>query len=378
MQTLLEIIGSLELRKTETEQRFEALDFEDSRLDFEIYDTSRQIDKAREAKTESMEADIEKLNAKLLVFREKLDRVRSEASEAENAMAFIDDKLQHMRAELCSILRRSFIEHGLMQTTTEIAKSSQGDVSSSISSLLADSAATGEDASADETPKEVLSPEQIRKNEEKEQQRQIRSVYQSARQETRELDAQFEYRFDKFDKEIAQHEQERAAGKTVQDIQVLYTRHFHETRQLTQELAKAEEAYNQAKEAALAAGVDVFDSQLSSCFVDKPDDGYRMSGEDDVSDPIDDARIETWLQEVPADELANEVLMLSELHSSCFEGSEVFYSAATSIVDEWEAESVDMCDSRSMVAEGADKRRIRKWETLRSSQLAVARDLGTA
>jgi hypothetical protein len=106
----------------------------------------------------------------------------------------------------------------------------------------------------------------------------------------------------------------------------------------TQELIHAEEDLQLAKDHAKGLGV-VFDpSTQESNFLDRVDDGYRESLEAAIVAEVDRNWILKWMHE----DTENRKQLIE--------------------YDEWDAKTVDLCDSVSMVAEGKERVRIDGWK----------------
>ena len=133
---------------------------------------------------------------------------------------------------------------------------------------------------------------------------------------------------------------------------VLDARQCHQTQVLTRAVIEAEKEFQDAKDAFLKAGHQPPGSGLSSGFIDDVNDGYRLSLEKDMIEHVDKRRIHGWLSSLP--EPGPDI-------------SEVNSASPTPEVDDWECEEVDFCDSWSLVADGADRRRIDRWRVLATS-----------
>lgn len=115
--------------------------------------------------------------------------------------------------------------------------------------------------------------------------------------------------------------------------------------ELTANLMRAEEALAVAKAKAQEAGVEVCSYDQASGFVDDVQDGYRVSQEREIAAAAPVPKITNWLSRVP-----------SALVSPSFPAP-----SEESAADDWEADEVGLSDSASVVAEGAERRRIDKW-----------------
>ncbi|TVY28197.1 hypothetical protein LHYA1_G003354 [Lachnellula hyalina] len=117
-------------------------------------------------------------------------------------------------------------------------------------------------------------------------------------------------------------------------------------REATRDLVEAEQEYDAALQQARALGVVFWDPDQESQFPDNADDGYRISMEHDMVQHVDRVRIERWMAE-KEDRLNHS--------TDC---------------DDWEAKSIDICDSISLVAEGKDRSRINRWQATCDEQRA--------
>ncbi|KAK6425348.1 hypothetical protein LTR81_002376 [Elasticomyces elasticus] len=167
--------------------------------------------------------------------------------------------------------------------------------------------------------------------------------FQSQQARLRVMEAAFEEREDRFEKEAAEREDKIKAGKEVESSLAFDHGQLHTTRRLARQFIEAEEGVEAAKAAAVAAGVQVPGSDIESGFVDDVEDGYLISSEDEYADTVDRKRIEAWLGLVP--------------ECDTDEISEVD-------IDDWDTRSAGMSDSLSMVADGAERRRIDKWRAV--------------
>ncbi|CAK1356091.1 unnamed protein product [Cercospora beticola] len=115
-------------------------------------------------------------------------------------------------------------------------------------------------------------------------------------------------------------------------------------RELTQALIKAEEEEHKARQAALDAGVVIADQYQSSNFRDHPDDGYRESYENNAIAQVPRKRITEWIARIPdsADPEEQELAMRPE-------------------IDNWSAGYVDIGDSRSLVGDSSQQKKIKGW-----------------
>ena len=138
--------------------------------------------------------------------------------------------------------------------------------------------------------------------------------------------------------EAVEHSME-AADATPEDFDM---RWLKRTQELTRELIDAEVAVAEAKADAIRLGADIAEQDQESGFVSNFEDGYRTSFEQEQIASVPLPKVENWLSSVP------------EATSPSFNDRE-------EDGDEWEADDVEISDSVSLVAEGAERRRIDKW-----------------
>ncbi|KXT02370.1 hypothetical protein AC578_215 [Pseudocercospora eumusae] len=173
-----------------------------------------------------------------------------------------------------------------------------------------------------------------------------------------QLDAateQFELREMQFDEELREYNDRVLAGSDVESLSEIELRQLQKSRELTRTLIEAEGEFDLAKAALLNAGIQPPGSDIASGFVDDVDDGYRISAERDWIVNVDSNRIHRWLGEIPDE---------TQLESSESDDDSHIRES-----DPWSAREVEICDSWSMVADGAQRRRIDKWRALAAATM---------
>lgn len=163
-----------------------------------------------------------------------------------------------------------------------------------------------------------------------------------------------EYRHERLDRERREYHEARATGKDVPDLLDFDLDQVLETQRLTQKVAEAEQDLAEAKAKALAAGVDL-GSDVESGFVFDDDDGDRVSIEDNDAALADPSVVCRWIDKLPVDR--------PDPQDEPAQDPEV---------DDWDARSVEIHDSWSMRAEGAEKRRIERWRDLLEKSIEQA------
>ena len=108
----------------------------------------------------------------------------------------------------------------------------------------------------------------------------------------------------------------------------------------TEHLIQVEKGCEAARERARQLGGILNESDQESNFLDHADDGYRESMEANMISNVDRARIQDWLVKT-----ANK----TEPSDEC---------------DDWDARTVELSDSVSLVAEGKERKRIDRWQAM--------------
>ncbi|KAI7189948.1 hypothetical protein KC316_g6074 [Hortaea werneckii] len=175
--------------------------------------------------------------------------------------------------------------------------------------------------------------------------------YESAMTRLRVMQQDFDDREERFEQEAWDRMERQAAGEEVESDLAFDHRQIQKTRELANRLTEAENLVEAAKIDAVAMGFQIPDSDIESGFVDDVDDGYRISSEAQEAASVDRDSIAKWMTKIPEED---------------FEG------VTDADVDEWDHQSVAISESGSMVAEGPDRRRIDKWQSMCE---AIKRDI---
>ncbi|KAI7527539.1 hypothetical protein KC331_g16273 [Hortaea werneckii] len=170
--------------------------------------------------------------------------------------------------------------------------------------------------------------------------------YFSAQRRLGEAQIAFDRRYDTREAEwYANYEAvergEQAKDASVEDFDARWVVRIQE---MTREVIEAEQAMTEAKRALVDAGIDLFQEDQESCFVDTADDGYLGDHEEKLVAQVPGEKIDGWLKEVP-----------DRSSPMSVDGRDA---------DEWDVGDVDIGDSASTIAEGADRRRIDKWRRI--------------
>ncbi|KAK3674037.1 hypothetical protein LTR78_006240 [Recurvomyces mirabilis] len=167
--------------------------------------------------------------------------------------------------------------------------------------------------------------------------------YFSARRRLDSMENTFDSRDQRFEDEVEERHRKLQAGLEVESQLAFDMRQLQEYRGMTQQVIESEQILEAVKAAALAAGVQIVASEISSGFVDDVHGGYASSSGGESA-------IERWMAKKPIDPTGKP----DEVE-----------------IDDWDARSVDLCDSASLVAEGSKRRRIDRWKIQCADQMQV-------
>ena len=199
-----------------------------------------------------------------------------------------------------------------------------------------------------------LEAEEADQTEEKET---LRYNYRSARMRLHAMEMALDTRSERFDREADERKRKVEVGELVEPQFDFDMHQLGLTQHYTREVIDAEAECEEAKAAALAGGVEL--SDVESGFADRPEDGYRLSSEEELKNLVDSPAIKCWVETLPDP-------LISSLRSCFAQGVSPhdFETAEGVEVDDWDAKSIEIYDSASLVAEGPWRRRIDKWREI--------------
>jgi hypothetical protein len=119
----------------------------------------------------------------------------------------------------------------------------------------------------------------------------------------------------------------------------------------TRDVIEAEEDYERARGALIAAGLQIPRTDIESGFLDHPDDGYRLSEEIAMIAAPSPQAIQGWLASITGGSDPTGTPHCDDDRDDLG-------------LEDWDLNSVDVCDSLSMKAEGKSRRRIDEWRKL--------------
>ncbi|KAK3707729.1 hypothetical protein LTR37_011906 [Vermiconidia calcicola] len=161
---------------------------------------------------------------------------------------------------------------------------------------------------------------------------------------------------------VEERERKIGEGEEVQSQEAFDHYQLELIRSWTRDIAEAEAEVEQAKEAVIAAGLQIPGSQVTSGFVDDVNDGYRLSEDEAMRRATNPVRVQKWVDGLPDPEPPSPADRFPLPEEGICDGSGSLAEGVE--VDDWDAHSVDICDSWSLVADGAEKRRIDKWRRI--------------
>ncbi|KAK3714046.1 hypothetical protein LTR37_008075 [Vermiconidia calcicola] len=161
---------------------------------------------------------------------------------------------------------------------------------------------------------------------------------------------------------VEERERKIGEGEEVESQEAFDHYQLEMIRSWTRDIVEAEADVEQAKEAVIAAGLQIPGSQVASGFVDDVNDGYRLSLDEAIKRATNPVRVQKWVDALPDPEPPSPASSDSLPEDSICDRSESLAEGVE--VDDWDAQSVVICDSWSLVADGAEKRRIDKWRRI--------------
>ncbi len=165
-----------------------------------------------------------------------------------------------------------------------------------------------------------------------------------------------------YDRAYAERAEQIATGEKVEDQSKFDMKQLQLMQGLTRAVFDAEAVYEIAKAEAVEGGVCLgnYMADLQSGFGDDPDDGYRLSEEAATKASVDVSWISSWYDDVLS------ATSPSDRPFGDDEGQYLSYEQllqAEAKCDEWDARTVEVCDSWSMVAAGSERKRIDRWRS---------------
>ncbi|CAK3956233.1 Hypothetical predicted protein [Lecanosticta acicola] len=291
------------------------------------------------------------------------------------------EREQGIKAKISAALEEAFEHGGALAQVDEVDPTVEFDLQEFLDSAatvlaipeLADEPAPANDPEFQPGPDAGPEPKPEREEEESSQDNDLESVrndpteeellrtYATMKTYARLAEVEFDMRHDVFEEEREENDRAEECGEDFESALALDLRHLQVTQRLTRAVALAEEDLMRAKQAVLAADIAVPGSDLESGFKDDVNDGYRVSLEQEMMDKsVDKPRLRKWLAGIPdfqvgAGDSVPEKLLADE-----------------AAFQDWDAASVEIWESVSLVAEGSDRRRIDQWRELASSRNAVS------
>ncbi|KAK3714042.1 hypothetical protein LTR37_008071 [Vermiconidia calcicola] len=331
---------------------FDNLGHEASHLEVQIAEVSSSVSKADPTEVERLNCELVKLQGT----RTKIDEQRQAADRALNEKW--RDHSQDVGVLLC-LLGGVFAESGLIQTET--GDSPEVDAIATAVAVENPGSRSRYDSDGEYEPRREpsmselkatdASNEQLEVADKERQADRLRYNYRMQRGRLHAMEMQLEERGEIFDQEALELDRKVATGESAETQVEFDHRMLRLTQAFTQDIAEAEADFEEAQNAAVAAGVQI--PEAESGFVDDVNDGYGLSCEDSMKAGVNLDRLTRWLEALPGiDPLFETDGTSRDRSSSLAEGVEV---------DDWDARTVDICDSWSVMEIGHARKRIDRW-----------------
>ncbi|KAK4506385.1 hypothetical protein PRZ48_000115 [Zasmidium cellare] len=360
-------VRKLELEDADTDAQISALDEEAFELHIAMMPLESQLGQARRASGPA--AEIARLEAELAPMQEHFEQLKAEQQALHDEQADIHESQRRALLSLYATVEPMLVEHGLIQPLDEANgrnRRSEDKAQTPLAQPKAQNtvaiAPQGTPSSDDESATS-LKPTSVQwqsssiptptKAPVADSQKATKTDYLIAKAILHSAEDDFDFRSESFQQNRDEIEYQKVSrGKNISDESLLQLdmQELTETRRLATALAEAEANFTKAKEACLAANISIAASDLESGFLDDVDDGYRMSEENDIIASVNPAGVTRWMEQIPDG-------LEVDPDSDC-------QSDAQDAEIDWDARSVEIEDSASMVAEGASRRRIDKWREM--------------
>ncbi|KAK3707725.1 hypothetical protein LTR37_011902 [Vermiconidia calcicola] len=371
-----ERLRAAEIRKA---QQLDDLDRDFNNLGHDASNVEVKIAEITSSVRKADHTEMERLNCELVELqgtRTKIDEQRQAADRALNEKW--RDHSQEVGV-LLSLLGDVFAESGLMQmqdgdspqvdaAVTAVAIEEPGEPTTTSfahnaapSSYISSGSRSRYDSDGEYEPRREpsmselkatdVSNERLEVADKERQADRLRYNYRMQRGRLHAMEMQLEERGEIFDQEALERDRKVATGESAETQVEFDHRMLRLTQAFTQDIAEAEADFEEAKDAAMAAGVQI--PEAESGFVDDVNDGYRLSCEDSMKAGVNLDCLTQWLEALPDIDLLLEIYGTSKDRSSSLaEGVEV---------DDWDARTVDICDSWSVMEIGHARKRIDRW-----------------
>ncbi|CAK3956099.1 Hypothetical predicted protein [Lecanosticta acicola] len=336
-------------------------------LELQIAEVAWQIAEA-EAKTQQ-ESQEEKFGGEAIdLMREEMQKLHRERQAVLDRR---DASRTKMHAQYEDLRRKQFLffhllEELLVEDPNEAAR--QSDPSNSKLAPATPHALHGPEGEAQQF-EDIGPTEQLHQSEDKK----VKELFHLINGLARCVE-QAEYDLDHRHETFARLQEERKRkaefGDPVQSLPEFELFQVTETQRLTRALIDAEAQYQDAKQAAIDAGIQPPGSEIESGFVSDIDDGYRESEEREISETVDKARVYRWRVDTNAS-----VDHRPREHPYDLASTELEFRAANISFHprDWRPREVEMWESASMLAQGPARRRIDKWRDVVRSSSGLSR-----
>jgi len=337
---LLQVMEQNRTTGKANDQAYERLDDLDRRFNnvsLEVDRLRKKISTLEDCPPDEGRQDLLGLQQELRVQEHKQDNLERKRKAVDQAVKERQGKLGRNTNDFFTALRNVFVDGGVIKVNEDA------------------SSETSDSSSDDERPCRLLLATEAKADPEEE----LRGNYRWAKRYLYSAEDRLEDRYIEFEQLAEQRQQkELTAGEGAETSTAFGRRLFDLTRSYTQDIATAEAKVEAAKTAAIAAGVQLEGSDIDSRFLDDVNDGYRVSYDEAMMSLTNPGSVEKWLAGVPDAEVQDDA---PETSDTAVESAGPVDGIDDVESDGWEAASVQICDSASLVAEGRWRQKIDGW-----------------
>ena len=270
-----------------------------------------------------------KIRTKIEETKEQSQKASSSKEAFEGTLYREKLNLAYLRDEMQELFQRVLSESGLLEVGQERLEMAEIDTRS------VDNAEPRCSKFSTESLETLISADELNR-------RVTHDELETSRELFHSLKDQFENREAFYDSEFREYQEAVEEGSCVlpqSEFDRIFVRNMS---RLTRALINAETAYESAKARARALRVIGNGFEQESDFADHEDDGYRESYEADMAAGADRCFIDRWMEVTEKSEDQEDDPLIDE-------------------TDHWDARTVEISDSISLVAEGRDRVRIDRW-----------------
>ena len=308
-------------------------------LNSRLVDTRQEREWLEKIATPKNDIAANEMRARINELRSAEDQILQELCDTRADVHELWTQMKQPIREILGMMDDTFVRCNLLPSPT-------ADQQSETEITPIEDGAKSEDVEMEEAPSDEADVRSTDSPEDRgELERHHLDNYGAAKLKLVEVERQFDFRLHRHNQELQAFRAREAAGEDVGSRTDFCLNQHLDSRRLTRELIEAEEGFERVRAEVVEAGVDVYDIDQTSVFVDYGDNRYPVSLEHEMAQSAPRPRIEGWREAIPAGDTA-------------FQNPPGHDEVQ---VDDWDARSVEVWDSLSAVAPGSDRRRIDRW-----------------